>query len=437
LNAAANRSFGRPHVLLAAFGTAGDLYPFLRIAGELLARGHRVTLLGLQVHAAAAASAGVPFHGLGSEEEYRATLDHPDVWHPRKGFGVLWSSMREHIGALPDYVAALPADQPVVMLAHPLALVGAALARARRPDLRIVAAWLAPSNLRSVHDPLTIGPLRIPRWLPLAWRRWLWARVDAGLVDPVAMPDINAARARCGLAPVPHFVAHLQEVPAAHLTLFPRWFAPTPPDWPWPLREGVFALHDPHAQAALPTALERFLSDGSAPLILTPGSGNRQARRWLARAVRAAQLLGRRAILLTPHQEQVPTSLSPDMVWLPYVPLRTLLPRSAALVHHGGIGSTAEALRAGVPQVIVPLAYDQFDNAARVEALAAGAMVRGGAAGARPRALAAALRRVLHSEAVRAGCARAAACCAEDAARELGAQAEILLELIPAAPAVA
>jgi len=427
-----NDSARRPHVLLAAFGTAGDLYPFLRIAAELLARGHRVTLLGLQVHAAAAAGAGVPFHGLGSEEEYRATLDHPDVWHPRKGFGVLWSSMREHIDALADHVAALPADEPVVMLAHPLALVGAALARARRPDLRIVAAWLAPSNLRSVHDPLTIGPLRIPRWLPLAWRHWLWARVDAGLVDPVAMPDINAARARCGLAPAPHFVAHLQDVPAAHLTLFPRWFAPTPPDWPRPLHEGVFALHDPHAEAALPAALEQFLRDGSAPLILTPGSGNRQARRWLARAVRATQLLGRRAVLLTPHQEQVPTSLPPDMIWLPYVPLRTLLPRSAALVHHGGIGSTAEALRAGVPQVIVPLAYDQFDNAARVEVLAAGAMVRGGAAGARPRALAAALRRVLHSEAIRAGCAHAAARCAEDAAHELGARAEILLGLTPA-----
>ena len=124
---------GRPHVLLVALGTAGDLYPFLRSARELLARGHRVTLLGLQAHAAAVASAGVPFVGLGTEEEYRATLDHPDVWHPRKGFGVLWAGLRERIDALPDHLASLPADEPVVMLAHPLALVGAALARTRRP----------------------------------------------------------------------------------------------------------------------------------------------------------------------------------------------------------------------------------------------------------------------------------------------------------------
>jgi rhamnosyltransferase subunit B len=430
LNETAEFPAGPPHVLLVALGTAGDLYPFLRIARELLARGHRVTLLGLQAHAATVARAGVPFHGLGTEAEYRATLDHPDVWDPRKGFGVLWAGMRDRIDTLPDYLAALPADEPVVMLAHPLALVGAALARARRPGLRIVAAWLAPSNLRSVQDPLTIGPLRIPRWLPLAWRRWLWARVDAAVVDPVAMPDINAARARYGLAAAPHFVAHLQDVPDAHLTLFPRWFAPTPSDWPRPLAEGVFPLHDPHAGAALPLELAQFLRDGSAPLILTPGSGNRQARRWLARALQAALRLGRRAVLLTPHREQVPP-LPPDALWLPYAALGTLLPHSAALVHHGGIGTTAEALRAGVPQVIVPLAYDQFDNAARVEALAAGKRVHGGAAGARPRALAAALRRVLDSEAIRAGCARAAACCAYDAEQDLTAQVEILLGLRP------
>ncbi len=423
-----------PHVLVVALGTAGDLYPFLRIARELIARGHRVTLLGLQAHAVAVAGTGVPFHGLGTEEEYRATLDHPDVWHPRKGFGVLWSGLRERMDTLPDYFATLPADEPVVLLAHPLALIGAALARARRPDLRIVAAWLAPANLRTVHDPMTFGPLRMPRWLPHAWRRWLWRRVDASVIDRVAVPDIDAAHARHGLAPIRHFVDHLQDVADAHLTLFPAWFTPTPPDWPRPLSESVFPLYDPHAVAALPPALAQFLEEGAAPLVLTPGSGNRQARAWLARAVQAAQRLERRAVLLTPHREQVPAALPPGMLWLPYVALRTLLPRCAALVHHGGIGTTAEALRAGVPQVIVPLAYDQFDNAARVEALAAGAMVPGGAAGARPRTLAAALRRVLESDAIRAGCARAAARCAEDATRDLGGQVESLLGLAPARP---
>jgi rhamnosyltransferase subunit B len=190
------------------------------------------------------------------------------------------------------------------------------------------------------------------------------------------------------------------------------------------------------AGAALPPELERFLADGAAPIVLTPGSGNRQAQRWLARAIQAVQRLGRRAVLLTPHRAQVPATLPPGMLWLPYVPLAALLTRSAGLVHHGGIGTTAEALRAGVPQVIVPLAYDQFDNAARVIALAAGASVAGGTAGARPRALASALERLLDSAAIRAGCARTAALAAEDAGHALGAQVERLLGLAPDGTAV-
>ena len=421
----------RPHVLLVAVGTAGDLYPFLRIARELIARGHRVTLLAPPVHAAAVARAGVPFQGLGTEEAYRAALEHPDVWHPRKGFRVLWEGLRGNEDLLPDAVAALPSDAPVVMLAHPLALPGAALARVRRPGLRVVAAWLAPANLRTLHDPMTFGPLPMPRWVPRAWRRWLWRRVDAGMIDPVSVADINATHARYGLAPIRHFIDHLQSVADAHLTLFPPWFAPTPPDWPRPLHEGVFALYDPHLEAALPAELERFLAAGDAPIVLTPGSGNRQARGWLARGVAAAGRLGRRAVLLTPHRQQVPPTLPPGMLWLPYVPLRALLPRAAALVHHGGIGTTAEALRAGVPQVVVPLAYDQFDNAARVRALGVGARVAGGAAGPRPRALAAALHRLLGDDATRRACARVAELAAADAAAPLGETVESLLGLAP------
>jgi len=418
----------RPHVLVVAVGTAGDLYPFLRIARELIARGRRVTLLAPSVHEAAVRRAGVPFHGLGTEEEYRAALEHPDVWHPRKGFRVLWEGMRGNVDALPAIVAALPAHEPLAMLAHPLALLGGALARTRRPDLRIVAAWLAPANLRTVHDPMTFGPLPMPHWVPHAARRWLWRRIDAGMIDPVAVPDINAAHARYGLPPVSHFIDRLQSIADANVTLFPPWFAPTPADWPRPLAEGVFPLYDPHVDAALPGELERFLGAGDAPVVLTPGSGNRQARSWLERALAGTRCLGRRAVVLTPHREQVPASLRADALWLPYVPLAALLPHAAALVHHGGIGTTAEALRAGVPQVIVPLAYDQFDNAARVAALSAGARESGGTAGARPRALARTLRRLLDSADVRAGCARAAALAQLDAQRDLAGEIERLLD---------
>jgi rhamnosyltransferase subunit B len=179
---------------------------------------------------------------------------------------------------------------------------------------------------------------------------------------------------------VASMIGHLFAVPDLSVTLFPEWFAPTQPDWPQPMYRADFPLFDPNPDAALSPELESFLAagqgtagQGSKPLVFTPGTGNTQARAYFGHARAAVARLGRRAIFLTPHRAQLPPGLPPGILWQDYVPLRRLLPQVALLVHHGGIGTTAEALRAGTPQLVVPLAHDQFDNGARVEALGAGA----------------------------------------------------------------
>jgi rhamnosyltransferase subunit B len=92
--------------------------------------------------------------------------------------------------------------------------------------------------------------------------------------------------------------------------------------------------------------------------------------------VQAADRLGFRAILLTPHRSQIPANLPQNVRHFDYLPFSRILPRAAAFVHHGGIGSVAQALKAGVPQLIVPWGIVQFDNAARVEALGVGRKLR-------------------------------------------------------------
>jgi rhamnosyltransferase subunit B len=162
-------------------------------------------------------------------------------------------------------------------------------------------------------------------------------------------------------------------VPDLSLTLFPDWFAPTQPDWPQPLVRGDFPLFDPNADTTLSADLQAFRQAGPPPLVFTHGTGNTQAAAYFRHARAAATRLGRRAVFLTPHRDQVPADLPATMLWQDYVPLRALLPHAAALIHHGGIGTTAEALRAGTPQLVVPLAHDQFDNGARVTTLGVGA----------------------------------------------------------------
>ena len=360
------------HFVLVTTGSAGDLFPFLQLATGLQARGCTVTLVAPQLHAEAVQRADVTLHGTPADP---AVLDDPDLWHPTRGFAVVWRAVQPGMAALPAFVAGLPAAQPCVIVAHPLALPAADLCRAGGRALAIAVAYLAPSNIPTIHDPLMLGPLAVPAWVPLAWRRWLWRAISRRYIDPVVLPGMNAARTAAGLAPVSSLLGFLTTAPDLSLTLFPDWFGPRQPDWPAPLVSGQFALYEPGPSLPLPPELQAFLANGSRPLVFTPGTANQQASHYFAAALSATLRLGQRAVFLTPHRSQVPAHLPASVLWQAYLPLHALLPHSAALVHHGGIGTTAEALRGGVPQLVVPLAFDQFDNGARVVRLGAGLML--------------------------------------------------------------
>lgn len=357
------------HAVIVTTGSAGDLFPFLRLAISLREQGFAITFVGPQLHSEPVGQAGFVLHGTFADP---AVLDDPDVWHPTRGFGVVWRAVRPGLRELGAIVAALPPGEPCIIVAHPLALPEAVLCRARRADVRVVLAYLAPSNIPTVYDPLMLGPYRVPRWVPLAIRRWLWKLIGAQLIDPVVLPGINADRAEAGVAPVAGMLDLLKHGPDLSVTLFPAWFGEPKPDWPTPLCCGDFALYDPQPDAAFSPELMQFLALGDPPLIFTPGTANRQAGAYFAHALAACTALGKRAIFLTAHREQAGLDLPPTVLWQSYLPLRKLLPYAAALIHHGGIGTTAEALRAGVPQVIVALAFDQFDNAQRVQSLGVG-----------------------------------------------------------------
>jgi len=395
------------HFILATIGSAGDLFPFLWISRALRERGNRVDFLGPEQHAQYVEAAGLTFHGLPAD---MAVLDHPDLWHATRGLAVVWEATRPAMAQLPRVVETLARKQPNerrVLLVHPLALPEADLCRHACPGLKIAAAWLAPSNLPTVHDPLLLGPWPVPTWVPHGARRWLWRALAARFLDPVALPSLNTARAARGLPQVDSMVDTIPSIPDLSLALFPDWFAAPPPDWPRPLYQAGFPLYDPDPNAAPSARLRAFLDGGAPPVVFTPGTGNRQARGYFAAAQQAVTQLGLRAVFLTPHVEQLPAPLAPNICWQEYVPLKALLPHVAALVHHGGIGTTAEALRAGTPQLVVPLAHDQFDNAARVVAMGAGASLH--AARVTPARMAHALQKVVGNTQVAAQSAALAA----------------------------
>jgi hypothetical protein len=83
------------NIVITALGSGGDVFPFIALGQVLRDRGHRVTLLANPHFAAAVAQAGLPLVPLGTEAEYLAALRQPDIWHPRRGFAVLWRQILE------------------------------------------------------------------------------------------------------------------------------------------------------------------------------------------------------------------------------------------------------------------------------------------------------------------------------------------------------
>lgn len=359
----------KPRVIVATTGTGGDILPFVTVARELCARGHQVVMLVPKFHESFMASQGLEYEVFGTVEQFRAILEDPNLWDERKGFAVVWRGLEPHFGIIRALVERQPANARCLVLCHPILAPLADLARPFRPDLRIVCAYLAPSNLCSSYDFLTAGSLRIPPWMPLPWRRALWRLIFKAGIDPAMLPSLNAFRIASKLPPVSSFFEHMHRAPDASISLFPDWFASVQPDWPSPFFEGDFPSMQAGTTTSLAPQLERFLSEGEAPIAFTPGTGHQHAEKYFAIALKTLNLLGRRGLFITPYAAQVPNDLPPHVMWIAQAPFNVLLPRLAALVHHGGIGTTADAFRAGIPQLIVPYAFDQFDNGLRAKQL--------------------------------------------------------------------
>lgn len=375
-----SRSEPRLKVAVVTLGSAGDLHPFLAVARALTERGHRVSLLSQAPHRAAVEAEGVRFEAIADEAAHERTLNHPLLWHPVDGFGVLWRHLA--VPAIGPTLAVLEqlreegGDGPLVVFASPLA-AGARLAREKWPDdIRLLSGYTAPMGLRSTDDPMLLGSWPVPRWWPRAIRQLLWLALDRWKLEPMARPKLKAWTDRLGLpAPSASLFGDWLHGPEGGITLYPGWFASVPDIW---AARGVaptdFALFQGSAGAE-PTdrRLTAFLADSRPYVVVFPGSAANASGSWADRLPAACRPLGWRVLRLglgAPLGEVEPPD--PQDLWLGQASLPAVLPNAMAFVHHGGIGSLAQGLAAEAPQLVLPSAYDQFENGIRLKHLGLG-----------------------------------------------------------------
>jgi rhamnosyltransferase subunit B len=389
-------------ILIAVQGSYGDLNPCVGIALRLRERGHSVVFLTSAYFEPWLKRFGLEMAATLSREDQERITTHPDFTHPMRTFQLL---MRESmLGPMRREYEAIreryrPGHTAVLMVGPGL---GARIAHDHL-GAPLATLLLYPQLLRSIHDPY--GILGGKRTLPTPARRLLHRMFD-WRVDATVGPETEAFRRELGLPPVRRGFHKWACSPLSTVALFPEWYAPRQPDWP-PLEFAGFPLFDGGEGGGLAPEVEEFLQAGDAPVIVNALSAQQNAREFFEASVEAVRGIRRRAILLSPFPGNVPEGLPKEIRYFGYVPHTLLLPRAAAIIHQGGIGTMAKALLAGIPQIIVPTNFDQPYNGAKMQEMGTGAMVRRRAY--RPERVAATLKRLLDWPAVAEQCRQYAA----------------------------
>lgn len=356
--------------LLASWGSHGDLHPFLALGRGLIARGHQATLVGHPDWGAETEAAGIRFVSTGEPSRENFIKDHPDVLSMKWGGLVsLHTLVNKAIAPSFDHtVAALLAEAPShdAIVAHHFTFPAPVVAELT--GLRWATVSLAPGVVPSAYSLPGANFSRAGRgFFGRVGNQIVWSvggMISRTMVDPV----INRLRAKHGLKPVRDaiFEAHS---PDLNLQLYSEYFAPRPPDWSPEKKMAGFCFYDPPGTALTPE-IEHFLRAGEAPILFTLGSTAVQnPGTFYQSAVEALDALGLRGILLIGPEKNRPPQLPETILAVPYAPYGLLMPRVRAVAHQCGIGTLSHALRAGIPSIACPFAFDQPNNARRLEEL--------------------------------------------------------------------
>jgi rhamnosyltransferase subunit B len=396
LGGTGERISSRLRVLFVPFGSEGDVNPLLWLADGMAARGHEPTFLITGHYGALVQQRGYRWVPIGTEEEFVRFARDPRLWRSTQGTQLVIQGMIETLPAFREGFAKSGGDFRLVVLSS-MAMGAAAVAEA--VGIPRLTLHMQPALFRSTYDcPVFLPELswlaRSPRWV-----KSLFFRLVDVFFWEHARKELNAFRRGLDLPPFKNFYAEAFHGSEGVAALFPEWYAPRQPDWPAKIRQFGFPLTacQPHALAE---NLENFLNSGDPPVAWTHGSANFDVEHFQSRAIVVSKELKVRCLLLSlvRPREQLPAGT----FHVGHARFEDLFPRCCAVVHHGGIGTSAKCIAAGVPQLIIPRSHDQPDNGSRIVRLGVGSTLPYRKMGGRE--LVAALKNLLVSKSVLRRC---------------------------------
>ena len=356
-------------IVVTTIGSLGDLHPKIALALELRDRGHDVVFATHKGYQAKIEALGFEFHPMrpdGTDDPLEiARMTDRKIGSEYAVRNWLLPSLRETYTDLMN--AAKDAD---FLIAGEI--VYAARLVAEKLRIRWASSALSPFSFLSAYDPSAIALFPF-----LAKLRVLGVPINQGIIQFLktvtkswATP-IHQLRKELELPQlIGNPIIDDKFSPYLVLAMFSSVLAKPQPDWAKNTVITGFTFYDGnHNKTELSPKLQQFLDAGEPPLVFTLGSANvLNPGVFYQESVQAATQLNRRAVLLM-GGNTLPENLPKDIIATNYVPYSKIFPHACAIIHQGGIGTTAQALQAGCPTLIIPYTYDQPDNAARVQRL--------------------------------------------------------------------
>jgi UDP:flavonoid glycosyltransferase YjiC (YdhE family) len=369
-------------IVLSNIGTFGDINPLISLALELKRRGHVPVMALPAVYGPKIVPLGLEFHALRPDIDPTNTLLVEMVYDVNKGTETglrkfLFPVLRQTYDDLLD--AATRPTRADLMLLGELNYAGPIVAEIT--GIPWASYVLAPFSFFSAYDPPVLPPFpklaRADRVVPGMGRgiKRLARFVTRHWPEPV-----YELRRELGLPTGANPIFDAKHSPHLVLALFSRALGTEQKDWPANTLITGFCFYDADAgNAALPAHLEEFIRAGEPPVVFTLGSAAvLAAGSFYEQSARVAVRLGVRAVLLIGNDPRNrPRQSLPDSICVAeYAPYSALFPHAKLVVHQGGVGTTAQCLRAGRPMLIMPYSHDQPDNARRMKRLGVAGVIQ-------------------------------------------------------------
>ncbi|MGV7222635.1 MAG: glycosyltransferase [Nitrospinales bacterium] len=357
--------------LLMPFGSYGDVLPFMGIGKQLMREGHDVEIATNEYFADVIKDAGLRHIPAGSADDYIRVANDVDMFSRLKGPAMVAKAVINRIEPVFEIAKNAMDDDRLV--------VGGILAMGARVAQEVtgkpyVVTHLAPIGFWSADSPPRF-PLPFtfsgePKFLIRATYK-----LFSNLADKDIAPGLNAFRSKFNLPPVKNVWPEWVHSPYKNMCLFPDWFAQPQSDWPANTETTSFPLFDQASSFEVSNDLDEFIERGEKPILFTGGSAFAFGHDYFRVAAEAVTNLNARAIFVTTMTDKVSADFGPNIHVCKHAPFSRLLPRCSVFVHHGGIGSTAQGIASGIPQLVKPMAFDQFDNGLRVKKLGIGEVI--------------------------------------------------------------